>query len=69
MYTAIWIVAWLLNGTPVTFSALVEGRHCSEETARNLYDGYIDAHNRSAFQADTYEFWCDLIERRPAQGA
>lgn len=24
-YTAIWIVAWLLNGTPVSFSAVLPG--------------------------------------------
>jgi hypothetical protein len=69
-YTAIWIVAYLLNGTPVAFAALLPGNECTGEAARNVYDAFISEHGRNAFQADTFEFWCDAVaDRKPQNGA
>jgi len=64
-FTAIWIVAYLLNGTPVAFAALLPGAACTGETARNVYDAFISDHGRNSFQPDTYEFWCDLVQSKP----
>jgi hypothetical protein len=69
-YTAIWIVAYLLNGTPVAFAALLPGDSCTAETARNVYDAFISDHGRNSFQVDTYEFWCDAVsDKTPKDGA
>ena len=69
IYTAIWIVTWLLNGTPVAFAALLPGASCTEERARNVYDAFISEHGRGSFQPGTFEFWCDVIMDRQPQGA
>lgn len=65
-YTAIWVVAWLIGGTPVTFSALLPGDQCTFEAARAVFDAQKAETPRGVFQ-EPIEFWCDAVRDRPVK--
>lgn len=67
-YTAIWIVAFLINGTPVAFAALLPGLHCTQADAQAVFNAKQDEVGRGAFQ-DGFEYWCDAVQDRPLNGA
>lgn len=63
-YTAIWIIAYLVTGEPVNFSAIVPGDKCSIELADSIFRARIGDTPPGVFQ-DGIEFWCDSIKDRP----
>lgn len=66
-YTVIWIVAWLLNGTPVSFSAVLPGNECTIDAAATIYRAKVDEAKAGTYQLG-FSWWCDAIEARKPGG-
>ena len=66
VYTVLWIVAFMLNGTPVSFSAILPGQACTFEAASAVYADKRGEAGPNVFQ-DGFEWWCDAIADRPPE--